>query len=83
MHFYSYPWYCIIFARELSQYSFVLQQSVAYPGFQRGKVRPDTESGGGGGPLQVRDMKTGGGGGGGQSASGPMPLFRTQKIRYR
>ena len=35
------------------------------------KVRPHTKSVGGGG------------GGGEQSASGPIPLFGTQKIRYR
>ena len=42
-----------------------------------------TKSGGGGCPLQVRYTKSVGGGGGGQSASGPIPLFGTQKIRYR
>ena len=43
--------------------------------------------GGGGGAVHFRsDMKSGGGGGGGgggQSASGRMPFFGTQKIRYR
>ena len=38
--------------------------------------------GGGGSPLQVRCTKRVGGGGD-QSASGPIPLFGTQKIRYR
>ena len=50
--------------------------------------------GGGGSPLQVRYTKSGGGGRtvhfrpiykkwGGQSTSGLIPLFGTQKIRYR
>ena len=42
------------------------------------RFRSDTKSGECD-PLQVRDTKSGGG----QSASGPMPLFGTQKIRYR
>ena len=53
------------------------------------KVRPHTKSGGGGGgggggAVHIRsDIRKVGGGGGGQSASGPIPLFGTQKIRYR
>ena len=48
--------------------------------------RSDTKNGGGGGGGAVHfrsDTKSGRGGGGGQSASGWMPFFGTQKIRYR
>ena len=45
------------------------------------------EGGGASGPIYEKWGGGGGGGGGGgaggQSASGPIPLFGTQKIRYR